>query len=510
MKKGFYPSVGRFALPEFAQSIWAFIKPFIGKATPINKLYLLFILAFPMVTLAQTVTFTTWDILDLDSNNPATGPRAAYVGFRITNNALARPNVTASLTFSCPGFALNGGQVATQEVGIGGTLAPSATDALYWHISYPTTYNTSCTMTVTFRSNGVTFATLSQTVTTESSISANAGGTVGASVLGPGIFVGQILYYDVTYNLGNIKNNDPVNLQPAGNTTFNAGCYQLVDTRILASNVPGVNVGTGDQLFFMASGNAPGSGSQITVRYYFRVNCVGIGTTNVRPYASTQSGQPIKYQLATDLNIPTPVDPLTITKTVTPSNIPNNPVTLPDTITYTVTLTNNTSRQIGVDKITDILPKSSTSCKFQYAGFAPGSYVSATNSSMVPANLSTDTLMWRADVASDSTGSEYKIPAGASRILKYYVIVPACTPEGAYTNKVTATMGQYTTPPASATVTIGNIKFADLSVTKMVNDPKPNFGDTVTFTLKVMNTGSDPATGFVLKDSLPNGYDLGC
>ncbi len=46
---------------------------------------------------------------------------------------------------------------------------------------------------------------------------------------------------------------------------------------------------------------------------------------------------------------------------------------------------------------------------------------------------------------------------------------------------------------------------ADLSVTKEVDNAKPNVGDSVHFTITVTNGGQDPATGVTLKDVLPDG-----
>jgi uncharacterized repeat protein (TIGR01451 family) len=47
---------------------------------------------------------------------------------------------------------------------------------------------------------------------------------------------------------------------------------------------------------------------------------------------------------------------------------------------------------------------------------------------------------------------------------------------------------------------------ADLSLSKTVDDPTPNVGDTVTFTIQVSNAGPDEATFVSIEDVVPAGY----
>ncbi len=47
---------------------------------------------------------------------------------------------------------------------------------------------------------------------------------------------------------------------------------------------------------------------------------------------------------------------------------------------------------------------------------------------------------------------------------------------------------------------------ADLSLVKTVDDPSPNVGDTVTFTLTVANAGPDTATSISVEDTVPTGF----
>jgi len=58
---------------------------------------------------------------------------------------------------------------------------------------------------------------------------------------------------------------------------------------------------------------------------------------------------------------------------------------------------------------------------------------------------------------------------------------------------------------ASSTVTPPSSGFADLNITKTVNNPSPNVGDSVVFLVSVGNTGPAPATNVLVKDKLPVG-----
>ena len=50
-----------------------------------------------------------------------------------------------------------------------------------------------------------------------------------------------------------------------------------------------------------------------------------------------------------------------------------------------------------------------------------------------------------------------------------------------------------------------NPQQADLSVTKTVNDPTPNVGETIAYTVTLTDNGPDDATNVTLQDVLPAG-----
>ncbi len=69
--------------------------------------------------------------------------------------------------------------------------------------------------------------------------------------------------------------------------------------------------------------------------------------------------------------------------------------------------------------------------------------------------------------------------------------------------------------PPSQSIGLHDIDFSispantvDLALAKVVNDPTPNAGDTITFTLSVTNEGGQPASNVEVSDVIPGGYSF--
>jgi len=68
------------------------------------------------------------------------------------------------------------------------------------------------------------------------------------------------------------------------------------------------------------------------------------------------------------------------------------------------------------------------------------------------------------------------------------------------------TSDQYDPDPSNNTDSVTETpRYADLAVTKRVDDPSPNVGGQVTFTVEITNLGADEATGVAVRDLLPTG-----
>lgn len=433
-----------------------------------------------------SVTMVSSPQLTLDSNAPCTGPQAAYVSFQVTNTSGAtRTDLRATISGFSGGIALGGGQAAGQWIG---TLAAGASRTLWWYVVYPCTFGVSSTLVVSVNDATAGATTGSGTVTTSSMISAQAGGIVNTATLGPGAVVGQTITLDVTYEFGGASANDTYNLQPVGNRIFRGDCFQLVRTRVEASNVPAVPAGTPDLQFFRATSSATGNGYIVTMRFYFKYLCAGV-TSQVKPYSNQTSGTQLKYssnyQTFLGPSFPVALNPFVVTKSVTPSMLGTG-----GSVTYTVTISNPSAYASEVDSIVDVLPTGVT-----YGTIAGGSGVTTANSGSVPASGSTGTLLWRGIL-----GTSYALPAGGSLTLVYTATVHDVA--GEYPNSVRAIAGiTQLGQTASATVTVGT---ANLSVAKS-GPATIVVSDTIRYLLTLSNAGPDIAYRVVLSDTLPTG-----
>ena len=179
----------------------------------------------------------------------------------------------------------------------------------------------------------------------------------------------------------------------------------------------------------------------------------------------------------------TPTDPnwadLVVAKTV------DNPrPNVSDTVTFTVTLEN-----LGPDTAASVVVADAvaglTGLQIDSATPSVGSYDSSTGDWTVGSVLS---------------GAVETLTIVAT------VLTPASGPALPQTNTATATSDTTDPNPGNNTDSATATPLqADLAVFKIVSDPTPNIGDTITFAIGVANYGPDTATEVVVKDSLPTG-----
>ena len=154
-----------------------------------------------------------------------------------------------------------------------------------------------------------------------------------------------------------------------------------------------------------------------------------------------------------------------------------------DTITYTVTLSNKGKDTAAGVTILDQLP---AGLQFVSAIPSQGTYDSGTGIWTVGTvdTLFARTLSIRATVLPPTSGN----------------------PQPSTNTASVRTSDQYDPDPSNNTDSVTETpQYADLAVRKIVDNPNPNVGGQVTFTITVTNNGADAATGVTLQDLLPNG-----
>ena len=434
------------------------------------RLFLLFIatIGFASPALASLsfelrtgISATGNQTLSIDSNKcPVEGPTSAFVGGLVTNNGgSAVSNAVASINGLNGNVFLTGGQAASQTIG---TLNAGESIAVYWFVGYSCSTGAVVTPTISMTSSAGT-QSAGLTLTIKSAISANAGGNVIGSLLGPGAVVGQTIALDIDYDFGGTGAGDEYFLQPSGSQDFNAACFRLIGTEITASNLNAATLGQMNRLYFVQPSAQPGNNYNISVRYFFEYLCAG-QSTSARPYAVQSSGTKNKYTGNFDgagavaISFPGATNPFTITKSVSESAAF---VGATGNLIYTVTITNPSNFTAILGSIVDVLPPG-----MSFVALEADSDVTLANSSATPSNGAAGTLEFKG-----LKGQSYLVPANNGSVaLKYSVSRPPDA--GDFTNSAQGVFGLATTPVATATYNQSvPIPLAVTKTSVIVSDP---------------------------------------
>ena len=365
----------------------------------------------------------------VDGNNPSIYTRA-YVGFEVVNKP------TSGITYSNLKFnitSINSSIVGQDYTLISpangiinvGTLAPGQSKVCYYYVSYPTAQSNQPQAIATFNLSltDLTATPKNQTenIYNRSSISANAGGLTQASINNQDILGGYILD-TITYTVGNVRNGDENDFQVAVTPGFDPTRLTLISTEVLTSDVPNINAGTTDSLYFISGNGSPGA----SVKILWKFKITGYDFTSfLLPCAGATSGSTnYKYALNTDLGLGSPIsvsanaNTLSITKTSDKAVYcsTNNPVA-----TFTITISNSGIFPVSLDKIVDTLPAG-----FAYQSLDLSSGITNTNAVSLPTTGSSGVLVFEGGVTTGSFTS-FEIPAGGSLSLVYTATVPSGT-----------------------------------------------------------------------------------
>ena len=157
-----------------------------------------------------------------------------------------------------------------------------------------------------------------------------------------------------------------------------------------------------------------------------------------------------------------------------------------DTITYTITVVNNGRDAATGVTLLDTLP---TLAGLQIVGTPQANF----------GTYDQGTGVW--------TIGTVNVAAAATLSIQARVLAPASGIPPARTNTASIqNADQYDPDPTNDSASVTETpQYADLEVTKTVNDPAPNVGDEVTFRIVVQNLGADRATNVTIDDVLPVG-----
>ena len=225
------------------------------------------------------------------------------------------------------------------------------------------------------------------------------------------------------------------------------------------------------------------NGDSATLTLHADVHAPAAGTipspqTNIAEITAVSEPDPNKSNnKATATETPKYADLAVIKQTSDPT--PNDG----DTVTYTITLTNNGKDTATNVELTDTLPHPVT--------YVPGSATAEPGTTFTP-------------TGSPITGGTWDVPSinpGDVFTLEFKVIANS---GGLSYNEIEITKTDTWDPDLSnnSSKTPINPQDADVSVQKVVDNPTPQVGDDVTFTITVKNNGPDPAKNVQAKDNL--------
>ncbi len=205
-----------------------------------------------------------------------------------------------------------------------------------------------------------------------------------------------------------------------------------------------------------------------------------------------------------------------IVSTKTATDLTNTgPVQPGDLIQYSMTVSNTGQDAAKNVVLTDIIPANTqyvpgtlrivsganAGAKTDAPGDDQAEFVSAGN----------DVVFRLGTGATSSTGGTLAI--GGTTTIQFEVQVNLATPDQTVVNNqatITA-VGVTSGFPLTALSSIASFlvhPLADLGLTKTINNPSPNVGDTITYTINLSNAGPSSATGVQVTDLIPSGLSF--
>ena len=271
---------------------------------------------------------------------------------------------------------------------------------------------------------------------------------------------------NVTFTL-TVTNNGPSDATGVVvNDLLPSGYTYVSDTPSAGSYVSGTGVWTVGNLT---------NGASATLQIVVTVNATGVYANTASIGGDQDDPDPTDDS---DTNTPVPVGQSDLVTIKTDNQTTYTPG---EDVVYTITVTNNGPSDAVNVKVVDAFP----------AGITVGKWKKGTGAETIGA-------------LDDTTAS---LANGATLTYTVTLTVPSDY-TGNLTNVATITSDTPDPDPTCTGCTDINtpVAQADLSLNKLVDNPNPNVGDVLTFTLKLKNAGPNNATNVALEDKLPRGF----
>jgi len=457
-----------------------------------------------------TIQPVSWNVVGLDSNNPATGPNKFPVGARVCNvGAVALSNVSANFVWDSANININLGVPPTLTAA---TLNAGSCVDFYFDVLVTRTngaYNTTRSFHITASAPGAgTVSTPTpRELYVEKLVSQNRNAV--NQIIGPTtVYVGQTYQYTINVSTATQGYEQLEAFLELTNVVF-----QVLSVATTYSAPAG---GTNNKIYADACGwdNVPGSptyrscvgplqysggkaGGTTSTTYTVRI--IAAGTTTASTLIRDFSGSSYHYNSdygtgIASISITSLPPPLTLSK------LANVTTTLTGSVvTYTLRVANTGPNPYTLDRYADT-PPTSPGTPAYVAGSSTFNGAAIANPT-----ASAGTLTW---------AGSFLVPAGQTRDLVYRMTMPNAA--GSYANSAVARFAEFqvdttqtTTDNAPATATVNvapppNVTL-DKSVTPAGSAPP---GADLAYTIQFTNAGGWPASAFAITDPIPADTDF--
>lgn len=384
-------------------------------------------------------------------------PQAAYVVINVLNNSSSDTlyNIQvklSSMSNNSLGFKLL--SFTTDSTYTIPRILPDSSIGAYFYMQYPCTKSLTTNLGFTLTDDNSGSVSFSTSMSTFDIGRAAAGGDIIDQNIAGIDALGILIADTVTYDFGNYNGGHLV-FQPSGDTLFPVDDMELIGSEILSSPFGSCGPKAGDRniLYYNAgSGCGAGSGNQVVVVYYY-LSTLFNNSAVFKPYAAMKSGGPTKYLsnyasgIAKDtFSTTTAANKFTMSKTASCGIC-----TPGDTITYTITISNSSSESLMFDKLLDSMPTGHT-----FIGFATGSDIDESNSSVYPSTGETGNILFTGLIPTPIFPyRSFVVPGGSSIDLIYEVEIPGTSSSTLYTNTAIGQVGLVRVDTASVTTCAG-------------------------------------------------------